>query len=75
MQEMLELSLYIDGRWRAGAAGKTLALNVDLEASLADAWIDVRRRRVLVPQGPELGCDPDPELRARHRTHAPYIVR
>jgi hypothetical protein len=75
MQEMLKLSLYIDGRWRAGAAGKALALNVDLEASSADTWIDVRRRRVLVPQGPELRCDPAPELRARYRTHAPHIVR
>jgi len=29
----------------------------------------------LVPQEPGLGCDPDLELLARYRTHAPYIVR
>ena len=29
----------------------------------------------LVPQEPGLGCDPDPELPARYRTHAPYIAR
>ena len=29
----------------------------------------------LVPQEPGLGCDPDPELLAHYRTHAPYIAR
>jgi hypothetical protein len=70
MQEMFKLSLYIDGRWRAGAAGKTLA------PSPAGAWIDVRRRRVCsCRKGRGLDAIQTRGFRARYRTHAPYIVR
>jgi D-galactarolactone cycloisomerase len=48
---------------------------VDLEASPFGDGIDARDGAMRVPQGPGLGCDPDPELIARYRTHEPNIIR
>ena len=43
-------------------------LYLDLEASLFAPFTDATNGRVPVPQGPGLGCDPDPEVLARYRT-------
>jgi D-galactarolactone cycloisomerase len=48
---------------------------VDLEASPFGEWIDARDGEMRVPQGPGLGCDPEPELVARYRIHEPRIIR
>jgi D-galactarolactone cycloisomerase len=50
-------------------------LAVDLEASPFGDWIDVKDGRLRVPQGPGLGCDPDPALVARYRTHDSKVIR
>jgi D-galactarolactone cycloisomerase len=50
-------------------------LAVDLEASPFGDWIDARNGEMRVPQAPGLGADPDGELIARYRTHAPNIIR
>jgi L-alanine-DL-glutamate epimerase-like enolase superfamily enzyme len=50
-------------------------LAVDLEASPFGDWIDASGGKMRVPQAGGLGCDPDPELIARYRTHAPNIIR
>jgi L-alanine-DL-glutamate epimerase-like enolase superfamily enzyme len=42
-------------------------LYVDLEASPLAPWTAARDGKVAVPQGPGLGCDPDPEIVARYR--------
>jgi D-galactarolactone cycloisomerase len=48
---------------------------VDLEASPLGDWIDARDGAMRIPQGPGLGCDPDPDLIARYRTHEPNTIR
>jgi len=42
-------------------------LHVDLEASLFGTWTDAPGGRMRVPDGPGLGCDPDPAVIAAHR--------
>ncbi len=50
-------------------------LNVDLEASPFGSWNEVRNGKARVPQAPGLGCDPDPEIVTRYRTHQPNVIR
>ena len=50
-------------------------LNVDLEASPFGDWNEIRNGKARVPQAPGLGCDPDPALVARYRTHEPNVIR
>jgi L-alanine-DL-glutamate epimerase-like enolase superfamily enzyme len=40
---------------------------MDMEAHPFDPWVRASNGRVKVPQGPGLGCDPDPALLARYR--------
>jgi D-galactarolactone cycloisomerase len=42
-------------------------LYVDLEASPLGQWVDASSGMMTVPDGPGLGCDPDPEVIARYR--------
>ncbi len=49
-------------------------LGIDLEASPFAPWTEVANGVARVPQGPGLGCDPDPALIARYRTHEPNVV-
>ena len=39
---------------------------LDMEANPFDPWVRASGGRVKVPQGPGLGCDPDPALLARY---------
>ena len=39
---------------------------LDMEANPFDPWVRASAGRVKVPQGPGLGCDPDPALLARY---------
>ena len=41
-------------------------LFVDLEASPFSPWTEAKNGRLQVPQGPGLGCDPDPAIIARY---------
>jgi D-galactarolactone cycloisomerase len=41
---------------------------MDMEANPFDPWVKPVNGRVKVPQGPGLGCDPDPAIVARYRT-------
>ena len=50
-------------------------LGIDLEASPFGPWTETANGVACVPQGPGLGCDPDPALIARYRTHEPNIIR
>jgi D-galactarolactone cycloisomerase len=50
-------------------------LFMDLEASLFSPYTEVVNGMVPVPQGPGLGCDPDPALLERYRTHPPTVTR
>ena len=50
-------------------------LGIDLEASPFRPWTEIQNGVARVPQGPGLGCDPDPALIARYRTHEPNIIR
>jgi L-alanine-DL-glutamate epimerase-like enolase superfamily enzyme len=43
-------------------------LYVELEASPFGSWLDAKDGKVLVPQGPGLGCDPDTAIVDRYRT-------
>jgi D-galactarolactone cycloisomerase len=40
---------------------------LDMEANPFDPWVKPVNGRVRVPQGPGLGCDPDPAIVARYR--------
>jgi L-alanine-DL-glutamate epimerase-like enolase superfamily enzyme len=40
---------------------------LDMEANPFDPWVKPVNGRVKVPQGPGLGCDPDPAIVARYR--------
>ena len=50
-------------------------LNVDLAENPYKPWNEISGGRAAIPQGPGLGCDPDPDIVARYRTHEPHIVR
>jgi L-alanine-DL-glutamate epimerase-like enolase superfamily enzyme len=50
-------------------------LYVDLEAGLFGDLTDPVDGRMRVPQAPGLGCDPDPALVERYRTHASTVIR
>jgi L-alanine-DL-glutamate epimerase-like enolase superfamily enzyme len=47
---------------------------LDMEANPFDPWVRPRNGRVAVPQGPGLGCDPDPEVLARYRTGERHVI-
>ena len=49
-------------------------LYLDLEASPYAPWTEATDGRLVVPQGPGLGCDPDPAVIARYRTHPPAVI-
>lgn len=61
----------------AALSGDTLVerLNVDLEESPFEQWIDVANGKAQVPQLPGLGCDPDPHVLKRYRTHDLHPIR
>ncbi len=61
----------------AASSADTLVerLNVDLEASPFGQWTDIINGKARVPQLPGLGCDPDPQILARYRTHDAHPVR
>jgi L-alanine-DL-glutamate epimerase-like enolase superfamily enzyme len=40
---------------------------LDMEANPFDPWVKPAGGRVRVPQGPGLGCDPDPAVVMRYR--------
>jgi L-alanine-DL-glutamate epimerase-like enolase superfamily enzyme len=48
---------------------------LDMEANPFDPWVRARNGHVAVPQGPGLGCDPDPDVLARYRVGDPHITR
>lgn len=50
-------------------------LYLDLEASPYTPWTEALDGRMAVPQGPGLGCDPDPAVIAKYRTHPPTVTR
>ncbi len=50
-------------------------LYMDIEASPYAPWTDAVDGKVAVPQGPGLGCDPDPAVIAKYRAHPPTITR
>jgi D-galactarolactone cycloisomerase len=41
---------------------------LDMEANPFDPWVRTKGGRCAVPQGPGLGCDPDPAVLERYRT-------
>ncbi len=50
-------------------------LYMDLEASPYAPWTEAKDGKVTVPQGPGLGCDPDPAVIAKYRSHATTVTR
>ncbi len=50
-------------------------LYVELEASPFGPWLQARDGKVLVPQGPGLGCDPDMAVVERYRVDQPTVTR
>lgn len=48
---------------------------LDMEANPFDPWVRARDGHVAVPQGPGLGCDPDPDVLARYRVGDRHTVR
>lgn len=48
---------------------------LDMEANPFDPWVRTRQGKVAVPQGPGLGCDPDPQVLARYRVGQPHAIR
>jgi L-alanine-DL-glutamate epimerase-like enolase superfamily enzyme len=48
---------------------------LDMEANPFDPWVRPRDGRVAVPQGPGLGCDPDPDVLARYRVGQAHVTR
>jgi L-alanine-DL-glutamate epimerase-like enolase superfamily enzyme len=61
----------------AAAMGDVLVerLGIDLEASPFGPWTEIEQGVARVPQAPGLGCDPDPALITRYRTHEPNMIR
>jgi L-alanine-DL-glutamate epimerase-like enolase superfamily enzyme len=50
-------------------------LYVELEASPFGPWLEAKGGKVLVPQAPGLGCDPDMAVVDRYRVDAPTVIR
>ena len=50
-------------------------LFIDLEASPYHALVTAPDGYATVPDGPGLGCDPDPAVLARYRVDAPSLHR
>jgi L-alanine-DL-glutamate epimerase-like enolase superfamily enzyme len=50
-------------------------LNIDLAQNPFAPWNEIQNGKARVPQTPGLGCDPDPEIVARFRTHEQTIIR
>jgi L-alanine-DL-glutamate epimerase-like enolase superfamily enzyme len=48
---------------------------MDLEASPYAPLTEAQDGTLRVPEGPGLGCDPDPAVIARYRTHPPSVIR
>jgi D-galactarolactone cycloisomerase len=48
---------------------------LDMEANPFDPWVRTQDGKVAVPQGPGLGCDPDPAVLARYRVGQPNVTR
>jgi L-alanine-DL-glutamate epimerase-like enolase superfamily enzyme len=48
---------------------------LDMEANPFDPWVKPVNGRVRVPQGPGLGCDPDPAVVARYRRGETVITQ
>jgi L-alanine-DL-glutamate epimerase-like enolase superfamily enzyme len=48
---------------------------LDMEANPFDPWVRASGGRVAVPQGPGLGCDPDPDVLARYRAGERHVIR
>ncbi|MCO6417287.1 mandelate racemase/muconate lactonizing enzyme family protein [Siccirubricoccus sp. KC 17139] len=44
---------------------------LEMEANPFDPWVRARNGQVTVPQGPGLGCDPDPAILARYLSAPP----
>lgn len=47
---------------------------LEMEANPFDPWVRPRDGKVAIPQGPGLGCDPDPEVLGRYRVGQPHIT-
>lgn len=50
-------------------------LFIDLEASPFQDWLDAKDGKVRVPDGPGLGCDPDPAVIRRYQVAEPIVHR
>jgi L-alanine-DL-glutamate epimerase-like enolase superfamily enzyme len=48
---------------------------LDMEANPFDPWVRTKQGKAAVPQGPGLGCDPDPDVLARYRVGDPHVIR
>ncbi|ALM85483.1 mandelate racemase/muconate lactonizing enzyme family protein [Bordetella sp. N] len=48
---------------------------LDMEANPFDPFVRTQDGKVAVPQGPGLGCDPDPAILARYRVGQPNVTR
>jgi L-alanine-DL-glutamate epimerase-like enolase superfamily enzyme len=48
---------------------------LDMEANPFDPWVKPVDGRVRVPQGPGLGCDPDPSVVMRYRRGETVITQ
>ena len=47
---------------------------MEMEANPFDPWVRTKNGRVKVPEGPGLGCDPDPAVMARYRSGATVLT-
>lgn len=50
-------------------------LYLKLEASLLGDWLEARNGKVAIPQGPGLGCDPDPSIVERYREGPDTVIK
>jgi D-galactarolactone cycloisomerase len=50
-------------------------LYLRLEASLFGDWLEARNGKVTIPQGPGLGCDPDPAVVQRYRDGPDTVIK
>jgi L-alanine-DL-glutamate epimerase-like enolase superfamily enzyme len=61
----------------AATLAKTPLIEVlwmDMEANPFDPWVTPQDGMLRIPQGPGLGCDPDPEIMARYLLDAPHRI-
>jgi L-alanine-DL-glutamate epimerase-like enolase superfamily enzyme len=61
----------------AASLAKTPLIEVlwlDMEANPFDPWVRPREGQLRVPQGPGLGCDPDPDVLARYQAGVPHLI-